>query len=72
MRFVDGWRKHEPGGLTNRSIGMRQSGLAHIAYLQEHPKARGLRYTQKGTLNKRYHQVKSTWRGRNPITGKAV
>ena len=72
MRFVDGWRKHEPGGLTNRSIGVRQSGMAHVSYLAEHPKARGLRFTLKGELDRRYHSMKSEWRGMNPVTGRSV
>jgi len=70
-RYIENWRVCSPSGLTNRSFGMRQDGMAYVAYLAEHPKARGLVFTRKGELNKRFHTVRTVWRGRtNPITGR--
>ena len=71
-RYVENWRVCNPSGLTNRSVGVRQSGMSRVAYLAEHPKARGLRFTLKGELDRRYHSMKSEWRGMNPVTGRSV
>jgi hypothetical protein len=60
MRYVEAWKKHN----IKSAIGCRQSGMSYLAYILEHPKARGLVFTRKGELNKRYHRIKTTVRGR--------
>lgn len=63
-RYVETWRKHNSGGgLTCRSIGVRQTGMNYVAYVAEHPKVRGLRFTAKGELDRRFHVVRTSWRG---------
>lgn len=60
MKYVEGWIKHN----VQSGMSCRQSGMSYVAYILEHPKARGLVFTRKGELNKRYHKIKTTVRGR--------